>query len=267
MWRQVLAQYATSSSDAVDTSASWGTLVLPEPVMKRLKRTSEMLKHAEVMREQGLEPPRATLLYGPPGTGKTEIARTLANESGLNFIAAGPSDLKGAYLGQSGKMVKELFERARAKPSVLFIDEIESSAAARTGGRGDQYTNEIVNELLTQMDGVKKTTGTVFVLAATNHLDQIDAAVRSRFEDKLEIPNPGSDERRRMIATFLAKRRVDFDLESVAREVATLTDGLSGRDLMSLVRRASQASMDRALDAGTPGSVVMMRDDLLGQLT
>jgi SpoVK/Ycf46/Vps4 family AAA+-type ATPase len=266
MWRQVIGQYATSTSDAVDAGARWDTLVLQEPVMKRLRRISEMLKHAEVMREQGLEPPRATLLYGPPGTGKTQIARTIANESGLNFIAASPTDLKGSHLGESGKMVKELFERARSKPSVLFIDEIESSAAARSGGRADQYTVEIVNELLTQMDGVKKTTGTVFVLAATNHLDQIDPAVRSRFEDKLEIPNPGAEERQRMIATFLAKRRVDFDVPTIAEQAAALTDGLSGRDLMSLVRRASQASMDRALDAGTPGNVVMTRDDLLGQL-
>jgi SpoVK/Ycf46/Vps4 family AAA+-type ATPase len=90
--------------------------------------------------------------------------------------------------------------------------------------------------------------------------------VGSRFEDKLEIPNPGAEERQRMIATFLAKRRVDFDVPTIAEQAAALTDGLSGRDLMSLVRRASQASMDRALDAGTPGNVVMTRDDLLGQL-
>jgi transitional endoplasmic reticulum ATPase len=163
-------------------------------------------------------------------------------------------------------MVKELFERARAKPSVLFIDEIESSAAARSGAHADQYTIEIVTELLTQMDGVRKATGTVFVLAATNHPDRIDAAVRSRFEDKLEIPNPGVAERQRMLATFLARRRVDFDVEAVTGEIAAMTDGLSGRDLMSLVRRASQQAMERALDAGTPGNVVMTRDDLVGQL-
>src|SRR5262249_32461904 len=152
-------------------------------------------------------------LYGPPGTGKTQIARTLANESGLNFIAASPSDIKGAHLGESGRLVKELFERARSKPTVLFIDEIESGAAARGGGKADQYTGEIVNELLTQMDGVKKTTGTVFVLAATNLPDQVDAAVLSRFSDRLEIPNPGLDERRRMIKTFIGKRRIDFDVD------------------------------------------------------
>jgi SpoVK/Ycf46/Vps4 family AAA+-type ATPase len=265
-WRQVISQFATSTSDAVDPNARWDTLILQEAVLKRLRRMSEMLKHAETLREQGHEPPRAALLSGPPGTGKTQIAKTLANESGLNFIAANPSDLKGAHLGESARMVRELFERARSKPTVLFIDEIESSAVSRTGGRSDQYTVEIVNELLTQMDGVKKTTGTVFVLAATNHPDAVDAAVLSRFDDRLEIPNPGPDERRRMIATFIGKRRVDFGVADVATDMAAKTDGLSGRDLMSLVRRASQLSAERALDAGTPGDIVLTREDLLSQI-
>src|SRR5262249_36663325 len=117
------------------------------------------------------------------------------------------------------------------------------------------------------MDGVRKTVGTVFVLAATNHRELVDAAVLSRFEEQLEIPNPGEDERLRMLVTFIGKRRVDFAVEAVAAEVAAATDGLGGRDLRSLVRRASQAAADRALDAGTVTDIVMTRDDVLGQLT
>jgi transitional endoplasmic reticulum ATPase len=267
MWRQVIGQFATSTSDAVDAGARWDTLILQEPILKRLRRMSDMLKHAEALREQGHEPPRAALLYGPPGTGKTQIARTLANESGLNFIAAGPSDIKGAHLGESSRLVRELFERARAKPTVLFIDEIESGAPSRNGGRPDQYTVEIVNELLTQMDGVKKVTGTVFVLAATNHLDVVDAAVLSRFEDRVEVPNPGERERHRMVQSFIGRRRTDFDVDAVAAEIAAGTAGLSGRDLMSLVRRASQQSADRALDAGTVQDIVLTREDLVSQLS
>ena len=173
-------------------------------------------------RAQHIDVPRAALLFGPPGTGKTQIARTLANESGLGFIAAGPSDLKAGFTGQSGQLVRTLFERARGSaPCILFIDEIESGAASRDGGETDQFTGEIVNELLTQMDGAKKKTGDVFVLAATNHPKLVDAAVLSRFEERIEIPNPGLDERRRMIATFIGKRRVDFDVASAAEELAT----------------------------------------------
>jgi SpoVK/Ycf46/Vps4 family AAA+-type ATPase len=94
----------------------------------------------------------------------------------------------------------------------------------------------------------------------------VDAAVLSRFEDRLEIPNPGVDERRRMIRTFLGKRRVDFDVDAVTAEIAERTDGLSGRDLMSVVRKASQQSAERALDAGMPGEIVLTRDDLLAQV-
>ena len=267
LWRQVIKEFATATADAVDEGARWDTLILQEPIVKRLKRISEMLKHAETLREQGIDPPKAALLFGPPGTGKTQIAKTLANESGLNFIAASPSDIKGAHLGESGKLVKELFERARAKPTVLFIDEIESTAASRNGGKGDQYTSEIVNELLTQMDGVKKTSGTVFVLAATNYPHLVDDAVLSRFEERLEIPNPGPEERKQMLRTFIGKRRVDFDVEALADELGPKLDGLSGRALMALVRRASQQSAERAMDAGTPGQIVLSREDVLGSLS
>ena len=118
------------------------------------------------------------MLYGPPGTGKTQIARTLANESGVAFIGAGPADLKAGYLGQSVQKVNELFQRARDKaPSILFIDEIEACCADRNGSNADQYTNEIVTEFLRQMDGVKKVDRYTFVLAATNHPNLVDAAI------------------------------------------------------------------------------------------
>jgi transitional endoplasmic reticulum ATPase len=267
-WRSVVGRYAKSTSDAVDERAKWESLILPEATVRKLKRLCEMLKHAETLQQQGIDPPRGALLFGPPGTGKTQIARTLANESGLAFIAAGPADIKGGYVGQSAIKVRELFERARGKaPAILFIDEIESGAASRDGGRGDQFTQDIVTELLTQMDGVKKNTRPVFVLAATNHPKLVDAAVVSRFEEQIEIPNPGQDERRRMIATFLGRQKVDFDIEELASEVSARTDGMSGRDLQSVVRRATQMALQRALDAGTPDRVLMQREDVMGQFT
>ena len=267
-WREVIGTSAKATSSAVDESASWDSLILQEPTIRRLKSICSMVKNAEALRAQHIDVPRAALLFGPPGTGKTQIARTLANESGLAFIAAGPSDLKAGFTGQSGQLVRTLFERARGSaPCILFIDEIESGAASRDGGKTDQFTGEIVNELLTQMDGVKKKTGDVFVLAATNHPKLVDAAVLSRFEERIEIPNPGLDERRRMIATFIGKRRVDFDVASAAEELATLSEGMSGRDLSSLVRKASQQAVQRAMDEGTPDQVTITRGDLLLQMS
>jgi len=266
-WRQLIRQFGTAGGDAVDADAGWDSLILQAPVIKRLQRISQMLGHAETLREQGLKPPEALLLYGPPGTGKTQIARTLANESGLNFIAAGPSDIKGVHLGDSGKLVHELFDRARSKPTVLFIDEIDAGAPSRTGPNADKYTDEIVINLLNEMDGVKKKTGTVFVLAAANHPDRIDDALLSRFKEKLEIPNPGPDERRRMLKVFIGRRRVDFDVDAVAEELAPLLEGMSGRALVGLVDLASQRSAERAFDAGTPGEIVLTREDLVSSLS
>jgi transitional endoplasmic reticulum ATPase len=114
---------------------------------------------------------------------------------------------------------------------------------------------------------VKRTSGTVFVLAATNYPHLVDDAVLSRFEERLEIPNPGPDERKRMLRTFIGKRRVDFDVEALAEELGPKLDGLSGRALMALVRRASQQSAERAMDAGTPGQIVLSRQDVLGSLS
>ncbi len=96
----------------MDEDARWDSLVLSEDTIDKLKTVCESLKQIEVLQKQGIQPPRGALLYGPPGTGKTQIARTLANESGLPFIAAGPSDIKAGYIGQSGQKVHELFERA-----------------------------------------------------------------------------------------------------------------------------------------------------------
>jgi SpoVK/Ycf46/Vps4 family AAA+-type ATPase len=155
------------------------------------------------------------LLYGPPGTGKTQIARTLSKESGVAFIAAGPADLKAGFLGQSVQKVNELFQRARDKaPCILFIDEIDSGAPDRSGANADQYTIEIVNELLRQMDGVRKSDRHVFVLAATNLPGLVDPALLSRFEEKIEIANRsrgGSS-----YSCCFCKQTVDFDVEEMA---------------------------------------------------
>ncbi|MET0658261.1 MAG: AAA family ATPase, partial [Steroidobacteraceae bacterium] len=266
MWREVLKRHTQASSEAVDDGARWNSLVLSTDVLEKLQTLCESLRNVEEFKAQGFDVPKGALLFGPPGTGKTQIARTLANESGLPFIAATTADLKAGYVGQAGQRVRELFERARGRaPCIVFIDEIEAVAPARGGAGADVLTGEIVNQLLQEMDGVKKSERHVFVLAATNLPNAVDAAVLSRFGDQIEIPHPDVEQRTRLVQVFLGKLPIDFDRNAAAIELAEATDGLGGRDLRSLIQKASQKAIRRA--GGSPRNAKLTREDLLSSVT
>lgn len=247
----------------VSATATWETLILPPAIEEELKATCSMLKHAESAKRQGIAVPRAILLYGPPGTGKTQVARTIANAAGLSFIAVTTADLKGAYVGHSGKNVKDLFERARSSsPAIVFIDEIDVIASARGHGSGqDSYTREIVAQLLQELDGVKATTSEVFVLAATNRREDIDSAILSRFATQMEVPLPNEDARKRITKSLLGAQPLAKDFEAVWVFIGPFTEGLSGRDLRDLVATAGQRAFLRAVKEGTPDAVAISERD------
>jgi SpoVK/Ycf46/Vps4 family AAA+-type ATPase len=260
-----LAAFTTAmrkqGSTSTDGSARWDTLILSEATLKELKTTAGLLQHADTFRKRGIGVPRGLLLYGPPGTGKTQIARTLANETGMRFIAASTADIKQGFLGQSGQKVRELFERAReSAPSLLFLDEIDIIAATR-GGQSDAILTEIVGQLLQEMDGIAAQTQPVFVLAATNRRDQIDAAVLSRLPKQIEIPLPDRDGARQLLAVMLAGKPIAFDLDTGTRALAARADGKSGRDLRSWVEGAEHSAVARAIEAGDPDAIVIELGD------
>ena len=267
MWREALKRHVKSGSEAVDPNARWDSLILAAETLNKLKGVCESLRHIESLRKQGLPAPKGALLYGPPGTGKTQIARTLANESGLPFIAASTADMKAGFIGQSGQKVRELFERARGRaPCILFIDEIDAVAPARGGGGSDQFTIEIVNQLLQEMDGVKANDRHVYVLAATNRPEAVDEAVRSRLKDTIEIPNPDRGQREQLFRLFIGQRKTDFDVDEVAAELARRTNNIGGRDITAIVERALQEAATRAIAAGTSENVILTRADLLREV-
>jgi SpoVK/Ycf46/Vps4 family AAA+-type ATPase len=265
LWREVLKRHTQAKSEAVDKGAGWSSLVLSQDTLEKLQTLCESLRHVEEFIAQGFEVPKGALLFGPPGTGKTQIARTLANEGGIPFIAASTADLKAGFVGQSGQKVRELFERARGMaPCILFIDEIEAVAPVRGGPRADAFTGEIVNQLLQEMDGVKKSERHVFVLAATNLPDAIDEAVLSRFPERVEIPNPDPEQRARLFRMFLAKLPVDFDRDALADELAQSAEGLGGREIRNVVQKASQKAIHRA--GGNPRKAQLAREDLIAAM-
>jgi SpoVK/Ycf46/Vps4 family AAA+-type ATPase len=249
----------------VDQAASWETLVLDSASLDRLKLTCTLLRDAEKWRAQGVAIPRSLLMVGPSGTGKTQIARTLANESGLTFLAATTADVKANFLGQSGNRVKQLFERARANsPAILFLDELDIIAPDRAVmGGSDPLTDEIVGQLLQEIDGIRAQSNQLFLLAATNHLERIDAAIRSRFQERMVVPLPDRDARIRLLTIMLAGKKVDFPVKDGAILLADLTEGRrwSGRDLEGWVAGAEQKALLQAIRDGGPDHYVIRIDN------
>jgi SpoVK/Ycf46/Vps4 family AAA+-type ATPase len=247
--QEISGDFRQQGSTKTASTARWDTLVLSESTLKDLKATATMLKNADTLAKKGISIPRGLLLYGPPGTGKTQIARTLANETGLSFIAVSTADIKQGYTGQSGQKVREIFARAReSAPSLLFIDEIDIIAGVR-GGANDSFQAEIVGQLLQEMDGAKVSPQHVFVLAATNRPDQVDSAVLSRLPKQIEIPLPDAEGLQKLLHVMLAGKPLAFDLEQVVPELAAQLTGKSGRELRNWVEQAEQNAIVRTMEA------------------
>lgn len=252
-----------ASSTSVDPTASWDRLILSETTKSGLKTVCQMLRTAEKLEEQGVQIPRALLLWGPPGTGKTQIARTLANESGLQFLSVTTADLKARYVGESGQHIREIFSRARANaPCILFIDEVDSIAPARGGADSDTYAQEMVGQLLQELDGALQQESHVFVVAATNRPDQVDAGILSRFTERKEIPLPDAAARERLLEAFLVNATCDFDKGALCRSLAVSLEGVSGRDLKTLVAAGQRTAVARAIETNGAAKVTLCETDL-----
>ncbi|OQR86899.1 vacuolar protein sorting-associating protein [Achlya hypogyna] len=182
-------------------------------------------------------PWKGILLYGPPGTGKSYLAKAVATEADSTFFSVSSSDLVSKWQGESERLVKNLFEMAREKkPSIIFIDEIDSLCSNRSEGESDS-TRRIKTEFLVQMQGVGHSHDGILVLGATNVPWELDPAMRRRFEKRIYIPLPEVEARKVMLKIHLGDTPHSLT-DTDFTYLATQAEGTSGSDISVLVREA-----------------------------
>ena len=181
--------------------------------------------------------PKNILFYGLPGTGKTMLVKALANELEVPLYLIKATSLIGDHVGDGASKIHDLFKKASENsPSIIFIDEIDAIALHRSfqSLRGD--VSEIVNSLLTEMDGISENES-VITIGATNNPTSLDYAVRSRFEEEIEFKLPNDEERLLILENNLETIPLEYDLD--LEKIVKLTKGLSGRDIKEKILKTA----------------------------
>jgi cell division protease FtsH len=211
-----------------------------EGAKREVAEVVDFLSHPERYAAAGAIGPRGVLMVGPPGTGKTLMARAVAGEAGVPFLALTGSSFVELFVGVGASRVRDLFADARKRaPSIIFIDEIDAIGQRRGGSIvSNDEREQTLNQLLAEMDGFDPTTGVV-VMAATNRPEVLDPALLrpGRFDREVEIPLPNQAERAAILAVHVKEKHLadDVDFDAVARA----TPGFSGADLANLINEAA----------------------------
>ncbi len=225
----------------------WSDIGDLEDAKKELREAVEWpLKYAKSYEKLGIEPPKGVLLYGPPGCGKTLLAKAVANEANANFIAVKGPEILSKWVGESEKAVRKIFRKARqVAPCIVFFDEIDS-IATRRGSDVNRVTDRVLNQLLTELDGIEKLRGVV-VLAATNRPDLLDPALLrpGRFDKLIYIPLPNKEARVKIFKVHTRKMPLADDVNF--EELAEKTDGYTGADIAAVCREAAMMVVREAV--------------------
>lgn len=208
--------------------------------------------------------PRGMIFWGPPGTGKTLFAKAMATSLGAALSVVSGPELKSKWVGESEENLRQVFTRARqAAPAVIVFDELDSFAVRRGTYQGSGVEHSMVNQLLTEMDGFRKDE-LVFVVGTTNFVESLDPALLrpGRFEFHLQIPYPGSDDRRAIISIYdqkmglqLSPRALDYAVKRTGEYVEGQNTRYSGDHIQALCRALARLRLRERREAGSPTEV------------
>jgi transitional endoplasmic reticulum ATPase len=229
---------------------TWEDIGDLEDAKQKIRELVELpLRHPELFKHLGIEPPKGILLIGPPGTGKTLLAKAVANEANAYFVAINGPEIMSKYYGESEARLREIFEEAKKNaPAIIFIDEIDAIAPKREEVTGE-VEKRVVAQLLTLMDGLQER-GQVVVIGATNRPDAVDPALRrpGRFDREIWINPP--DFKGRYEILLIHTRNMPLAPDVDLRKLAEVTHGFSGADLAALAREAAMSALRRAIQSG-----------------
>ncbi|WP_432357287.1 AAA family ATPase [Sporosarcina sp. UB5] len=217
---------------------------LPEEMKEEIHQTLSIIKNPKRATQVGIEAPKGILLYGPPGTGKTLLAQAIAREISATFYSSSGSAFAELFVGVGASRVRTLFQNARkARPAVIFIDEVDALAGKRKEHGGDE-SEKTLTELLVQLDGGNDNEGILFI-AATNRKDMLDEAFLrpGRIDYTFNVPLPDTHGRREIIDIHTKGRLLAKEVYASLDVLAESTSGFSGAELSSLFETASKRAI------------------------
>jgi transitional endoplasmic reticulum ATPase len=251
-------------------NVSWDDIGGLEDVKRELRELVQYpIEHPEKFEKFGMSPSRGVLFYGPPGCGKTLLAKAVANECQANFISVKGPELLTMWFGESEANVRDVFAKARgAAPCVLFFDELDSIAQQRGGSQGDGggAADRVMNQLLTEMDGVGSKKN-VFIIGATNRPDIIDTALMrpGRLDQLIYIPLPDYESRLSILKSVLRKSPVSKEVDLAF--LASNTEKFTGADLTEICQRAAKLAIREDIERGMERDRIRAAAEAAGMVT